>query len=80
MFLKRGLPCAGLGPRTESHAATLKELASSTATAAGLKHAAVLEQQLATLQRDLRAKQEAVEASRADLEYRQRLLRSAAGV
>ncbi len=62
--------------RPSVHHSTLKELAAASPG----KHSASLEQQLAGLQRDLKAKQAEVDAGKADLEYRQRLLRFAAGL
>lgn len=66
---------AGVGfTRPPVHISTLKELAAASPQ----KH--TLEQQLAGLQRDLKAKQAEVDAGRADLEHRQQLLRFAAGL
>lgn len=62
--------------RPSVHKSTLKELAAASPS----KHPASLEQQLAELQHDLKAKQAEVDAGRADLEHRQRLLQFAAGL
>ncbi|BDA41968.1 hypothetical protein COCOBI_02-7660 [Coccomyxa sp. Obi] len=61
--------------RPSVHKSTLNELAAASPS----KHPASLEQQLAELQHDLKAKQAEVDAGRADLEYRQQLLQFAAG-